>query len=42
MNEQGMLTVDDKPVATTIGVKPLEKPESNSELLIITLAEPLK
>ena len=42
MNEQGALTVDDKPVATTIGLKPLKKPESNSELLIITLAEPLK
>lgn len=42
VNQQGALTVDDKPVATTIGVKPLEKPESDSELLIVTLAEPLK
>lgn len=42
MNEQGALTVDDKPVATTIGLTPLKKPESNSELMIITLAEPLK
>jgi hypothetical protein len=42
VNEQGTLTVDDKPVATTIGLKPLEKPESDSELWIVTLAEPLK
>jgi hypothetical protein len=39
---QGTLTVDDKPVATTIGIKPLKKPESDSELWIITLAAPLK
>ncbi|PQL27534.1 esterase-like activity of phytase [Pantoea ananatis] len=39
---QGTLTIDDKPVATTIGLKPLEKPESDSELWIITLAEPLQ
>lgn len=42
INEKGKLTVDDKPVATTIGVKPLDKAGSASELLIITLAEPLK
>lgn len=42
VTEQGTLTVDDKPVATTIGLKPLKKPESDSELWIITLAESLK
>ena len=42
VSEQGRLTVEDKPVATTISVKPLEKPESDSELVIVTLAEPLK
>ncbi|WP_275556640.1 esterase-like activity of phytase family protein [Mixta sp. Marseille-Q2659] len=41
VTEQGTLTVDDKPVATTIGIKPLKKPESDSELWIITLAAPL-
>ncbi|WP_146000856.1 esterase-like activity of phytase family protein [Chimaeribacter arupi] len=42
VTEQGTLTVDDKPVATTIGIKPLKKPESDSELWIVTLAAPLK
>lgn len=41
VTEQGTLTVDEKPVATTIGIKPLKKPESDSELWIITLAAPL-
>jgi len=41
VNDQGKLTVDDKVVATTIGIKPLEKPESDSELWVVTLAEPL-
>lgn len=39
LNEQGELTVDDKVVATSIGVKPLEKPESESELWVVTLPE---
>ncbi|WP_442797209.1 esterase-like activity of phytase family protein [Pantoea vagans] len=42
VTEQGTLTVDNKPVATTISLKPLKKPESDSELWIITLAESLK
>ncbi|MGJ0480356.1 esterase-like activity of phytase family protein [Pantoea agglomerans] len=42
VTEQGTLTVDDKPVATTIGLKPLKKPESDSELWIVTLPESLK
>jgi hypothetical protein len=33
--------VDDQAVATTIAVKPLEKPESDSELWVITLPESL-
>ncbi len=41
VNDQGKLTVDDKVVATTIGIKPLEKPESDSELWVVTLPEPL-
>lgn len=41
LNEQGKLTLDDKVVATTIGIKPLEKPESDSELWVVTLPEPL-
>lgn len=41
VTEQGTLTVDDKPVATTIGLKPLKKPESDSALWIVTLAAPL-
>ncbi|HEY2453363.1 MAG TPA: esterase-like activity of phytase family protein [Scandinavium sp.] len=41
VNEQGKLTVDDKVVATSIGVKPLEKPESDSELWVVTLPESL-
>lgn len=42
LNEKGELTVEGKPVATTIGVKPLKKPETDSELWIVTLPEPLK
>ncbi|WP_277268566.1 esterase-like activity of phytase family protein, partial [Pantoea septica] len=42
LTEQGTLTIDDKPVATTIGLKPLKKPESDSELWIVTLTESLK
>lgn len=41
VNDQGKLTVDDKVVATTIGIKPLEKPESDSELWVVTLPEAL-
>ncbi|MDX6038709.1 esterase-like activity of phytase family protein [Scandinavium lactucae] len=41
VNDQGKLTVDDKVVATTIGIKPLEKPEADSELWVVTLPEPL-
>lgn len=41
VNEQGQLTVDDKVQATTIGIKPLEKPEADSELWVVTLSEPL-
>ncbi|MCS2160910.1 esterase-like activity of phytase family protein [Scandinavium sp. H11S7] len=38
---QGKLTVEDKVVATTIAVKPLEKPASDSELWVVALPEPL-
>lgn len=41
VNEQGALTVEDNTVATTIGVQPLAKPESDSELWIVTLPESL-
>lgn len=41
VNDQGKLTVDGEAVATTIGIKPLEKPESDSELWVVTLPEPL-
>lgn len=41
VNDQGKLTVDDKVVATTIDIKPLEKPEADSELWVVTLPEPL-
>ncbi|MBV8041913.1 esterase-like activity of phytase family protein [Pluralibacter sp.] len=41
VNEQGALTVEGNAVATTIGVKPLEKPESDSELWVVTLPEAL-
>lgn len=41
VNDQGKLTVDGEGVATTIGIKPLEKPESDSELWVVTLPEPL-
>lgn len=41
VNEQGKLTVDDQVVTTTIGIKPLEKPESQSELWVVTLPEAL-
>ena len=42
MNAEGKLTLDDKPVETTLSVKPLEKPESDSELWIVTLPEAVK
>ena len=42
MNSQGALTIDDKPVATTLAVKPLAKPASESELWIVTLPDALK
>ena len=42
VTDHGTLTIDDKPVPTTIGLKPLKKPEVDSELWVITLAEPLK
>jgi len=41
VNDPGKLTVDDKVVATTIDIKPLEKPEADSELWVVTLPEPL-
>ena len=41
VNAEGKLTLDDKPVETTLSVKPLEKPESDSELWIVTLPEAL-
>lgn len=41
VNAQGALTLDNKPVATTLGVKPLQKPESESELWVVTLPEAL-
>lgn len=42
VNAEGKLTLDDKQVETTLRVKPLEKPESDSELWIVTLPEALK
>ncbi len=42
VNAEGKLTLDDKPVETTLSVKPLKKPESDSELWIVTLPEALK
>jgi len=36
VTEQGTLTVDDKLVATTIDLKPLKKPESDSKLWIVS------
>ena len=42
VNSQGVLTIDDKPVATTLAVKPLAKPASESELWIVTLPDALK
>ncbi|MCS2170447.1 esterase-like activity of phytase family protein [Scandinavium sp. TWS1a] len=41
VNEQGKLTVDDQAVATTLGIQPLEKPASDSELWVITVPESL-
>ncbi|MGL4726546.1 MAG: esterase-like activity of phytase family protein [Scandinavium sp.] len=41
VNDQGKLTVDDQAVATSIEIKPLEKPESQSELWVVTLPEAL-
>ncbi len=42
VNAEGKLTLDNKPVETTLSVKPLKKPESDSELWIITLPEAVK
>ncbi|WP_160317100.1 hypothetical protein [Pantoea agglomerans] len=36
VTEQGKLTVDDKLIATTIGQKPLKKPQSDSKLWIVS------
>jgi hypothetical protein len=36
VTEQGTLTVDDKLIATTIGQKPLKKPQSDSKLWIVS------
>jgi hypothetical protein len=36
VTEQGTLTVDDKLIATTIGLKPLKKPQSDSKLWIVS------
>ncbi len=41
VNEQGKLTVDEQAVATTLGIQPLEKPASDSELWVITVPESL-
>ncbi|MBD9250933.1 MAG: esterase-like activity of phytase family protein, partial [Cronobacter sakazakii] len=38
---QGHLTLDGKPVASKIGIKPLEKPASQNELWVIKLDKPL-
>ncbi|KHT36272.1 esterase-like activity of phytase family protein [Pectobacterium carotovorum] len=38
----GKLTRDGKAVETTLAIKPLEKPEADNELWVITLAQPLK
>ena len=37
----GTLTLNEKPVTTTLNVKPLTKPESDSEMWIITLSKQL-
>ena len=42
VNVEGKLTLEDKPVETTLSVKPLKKPESDSELWIVTLPEAVK
>ncbi|MDQ0631793.1 hypothetical protein QFZ44_004465 [Pantoea agglomerans] len=36
VTEEGTLTVDDKLIATTIGLKPLKKPQSDSKLWIVS------
>lgn len=38
---KGHLTLDGKSVATRIGIKPLEKPQSENDLWVITLDKPL-
>jgi hypothetical protein len=42
LNKQGHLTLDDKAVPTQIELQPLQKPESLSELWVLTLPQPLK
>ncbi|WP_145582965.1 esterase-like activity of phytase family protein [Yersinia thracica] len=42
LNKQGNLSLDGKAVSTRIELRPLEKPESLSELWVLTLPQPLK
>lgn len=42
LDQQGKLSLDGKPVKTTIELRPLEQPESLSELWVLTLGQPLR
>lgn len=42
LDKQGSLSLDSKVVSTRIELQPLEKPESLSELWVLTLPQPLK
>jgi len=42
LDKQGSLSLDGKAVSTRIELQPLEKPESLSELWVLTLPQPLK
>lgn len=42
LDPQGKLSLPGKPVKTTIELRPLEQPESLSELWVLTLPEPLR
>lgn len=42
LDQQGQLNLAGKPVKTTIELRPLDKPESLSELWVLTLPEPLR
>ncbi len=42
LDQQGKLSLAGKPVNTTIELRPLEQPESLSELWVLTLPEPLR